>query len=280
MALSLVRPLCFFDLETTGTQITKDRIVQIAFVKLFPNGQRESKSCLINPGISIPPNIAEIHGITDEKVQDAPKLEEVAQELIAFVGDSDFAGYNSNKFDIPFMVEEFYRVGYPFPMDGRNFVDVQNIFHKMEQRTLSAAYQFYCGQTMENAHDALYDTEVTLDVFLAQLNRYEQLSRDIPALAAFSSNSPMGAVDFAGRLAKNERGAIMYNFGKHKGRTVEEVMKLEPGYYGWMLDADFPFQTKDCLRAEVARLKALKEEDKAAGLQDKLQQLSTKFKKP
>lgn len=279
MRLNLKKPLCFFDLETTGTQITKDRIVQLAVVKLLLDGSKTSKNYLINPGIPIPPEIAAIHGITDEKVKDAPSLVQVADDIIEFMEDADLAGYNSNKFDIPFMVEEFYRVGIPFPMEGRSFVDVQNIFHKMEQRTLTAAYQFYCGKTMENAHDALYDTEVTLDVFLAQLSRYEQLSSEIPELAAFSSNSPMGAVDFAGRLAKNQQGAIMYNFGKHKGRTVEEVLKIEPGYYGWMLEADFPFQTKDCLRAEVARLKAIKEANKEAGFQDKLNQLSSKFNK-
>lgn len=279
MRLNLKKPLCFFDLETTGTQITKDRIVQLAVVKLLLDGSKTSKNYLINPGIPIPPEIAAIHGITDEKVKDAPSLAQVADDIIEFMEDADLAGYNSNKFDIPFMVEEFYRVGIPFPMEGRSFVDVQNIFHKMEQRTLTAAYQFYCGKTMENAHDALYDTEVTLDVFLAQLSRYEQLSSEIPELAAFSSNSPMGAVDFAGRLAKNQQGVIMYNFGKHKGRTVEEVLKIEPGYYGWMLEADFPFQTKDCLRAEVARLKAIKEANKEAGFQDKLNQLSSKFNK-
>lgn len=279
MRLNLKKPLCFFDLETTGTQITKDRIVQLAVVKLLLDGSKTSKNYLINPGIPIPPEIAAIHGITDEKVKDAPSLAQVADDIIEFMEDADLAGYNSNKFDIPFMVEEFYRVGIPFPMESRNFVDVQNIFHKMEQRTLTAAYQFYCGKTMENAHDALYDTEVTLDVFLAQLSRYEQLSSEVPELAAFSSNSPMGAVDFAGRLAKNQQGVIMYNFGKHKGRTVEEVLKIEPGYYGWMLEADFPFQTKDCLRAEVARLKAIKEANKEAGFQDKLNQLSSKFNK-
>lgn len=279
MRLNLKKPLCFFDLETTGTQITKDRIVQLAVVKLLLDGSKTSKNYLINPGIPIPSEIAAIHGITDEKVKDAPSLAQVADDIIEFMEDADLAGYNSNKFDIPFMVEEFYRVGIPFPMEGRSFVDVQNIFHKMEQRTLTAAYQFYCGKTMENAHDALYDTEVTLDVFLAQLSRYEQLSSEIPELAAFSSNSPMGAVDFAGRLAKNQQGVIMYNFGKHKGRTVEEVLKIEPGYYGWMLEADFPFQTKDCLRAEVARLKAIKEANKEAGFQDKLNQLSSKFNK-
>lgn len=279
MRLNLKKPLCFFDLETTGTQITKDRIVQLAVVKLLLDGSRTSKNYLINPGIPIPLEIAAIHGITDEKVKDAPSLAQVADDIIEFMEDADLAGYNSNKFDIPFMVEEFYRVGIPFPMEGRSFVDVQNIFHKMEQRTLTAAYQFYCGKTMENAHDALYDTEVTLDVFLAQLSRYEQLSSEVPELAAFSSNSPMGAVDFAGRLAKNQQGVIMYNFGKHKGRTVEEVLKIEPGYYGWMLEADFPFQTKDCLRAEVARLKAIKEANKETGFQDKLNQLSSKFNK-
>lgn len=277
MSLLLARPLCFFDLETTGTQITKDRIVQIAFVKLHPDGRKETKSCLVNPGVPIPSNVAEIHGITDEKVAHAPTLDHLAEELIAFVGDSDLAGYNSNKFDIPFLVEEFFRVGKPFPMEGRSFVDVQNIFHKMEQRTLAAAYQFYCGQSMENAHDALYDTEVTLAVFMAQLSRYDQLSKDIPSLAAFSSNSPLGAVDFAGRLAKNEQGQVMYNFGKHKGKTVEAVMQLEPSYHGWMLDADFPFQTKDCLREEVARLKGLKEKKKEEDLKDKLGQLTSKF---
>jgi len=279
MRLILSKSLCFFDLETTGTQITKDRIVQLAAVKLNPDGSRTSANYIVNPEISIPDEIAAIHGISNEMVKDAPTLGALAQEIIDFIGDSDLAGYNSNKFDIPFLVEEFYRVGHPFPMEGRNFVDVQNIFHKMEQRTLAAAYQFYCGKPMENAHNALYDTEVTLDVFLAQLERYDQLSPEVPALATFSSNSPLGAVDFAGRLAKNPQGEIMYNFGKHKGKTVEQVMKIEPGYYGWMLDADFPFQTKDCLRAEVARLKELREASKEAGFQDKLNQLSSKFNK-
>jgi len=279
MRLTLEKPLCFFDLETTGTQITKDRIVQIAIVKLYPNGNRASKSYLVNPEVQIPDEIAAIHGITNERVKDEPKLLDIAEEIIAFIGDSDLAGYNSNKFDIPFLVEEFYRVGMPFPMEDRKFVDVQNIFHKMEQRTLVAAYQFYCGKTLENAHDALYDTEATLEVFLAQLNRYESLEANINSLASFSSNSPLGAVDFAGRLAKNAAGSVMYNFGKHKGKTVEEVMKLEPGYYGWMLEADFPFQTKDCLRAEVARIKGLKEDRKQDDLQNKLNQLASKFNK-
>jgi len=185
MRLILSKSLCFFDLETTGTQITKDRIVQLAAVKLDPDGSKTSANYIVNPEISIPDDIAAIHGISNDMVKDAPTLGAIAQEIIDFIGDSDLAGYNSNKFDIPFLVEEFYRVGHPFPMEGRNFVDVQNIFHKMEQRTLAAAYQFYCGKAMENAHNALYDTEVTLDVFLAQLDRYEQLSPEVPALASF-----------------------------------------------------------------------------------------------
>ena len=173
MRLSLTKPLCFFDLETTGTQLTKDRIVQLAAVILFPNGRRESRNYIINPEISIPEEITAIHGISNEMVKNAPKLAEVAEEIIAFMGESDLAGYNSNKFDIPFMVEEFYRVGHPFPMEGRNFVDVQNIFHKMEQRTLAAAYQFYCQKSIENAHNALYDAEATFEVLKAQLEKYQ-----------------------------------------------------------------------------------------------------------
>ena len=277
MRLNLTKVLCFFDLETTGIQLTKDRIVQLAAVKLFPDGHRESKNYIINPEMHIPEEIAAIHGITNEMVKTAPKLAEVAEEIIEFIGESDLAGYNSNKFDIPFMVEEFYRVGHPFPMDGRNFVDVQNIFHKMEQRTLAAAYQFYCGKPMENAHDALYDTQVTLDVFLAQLERYESLSDDVKSLAEFSKNSAHGSVDFAGRLARNEKQEIIYNFGKHKGKTIQQVNQSEPGYYGWMLEADFPLYTKQILRKEMERIKAEKD---AVPLEDKLDLLKQKFNKP
>jgi len=275
--LRLQKPLCFFDLETTGTQITKDRIVQLAVVKLNPDGSKEERNFIVNPEISIPEEISAIHGITDEMVKDKPKLTDVAEEIISFFNDSDLAGYNSNKFDIPFLVEEFLRIAKPFPMEGRHFIDVQNIFHKMEQRTLAAAFKFYCGQTMENAHDALYDTQVTLDVFLAQLERYESLSDDVKSLAEFSKNSAHGSVDFAGRLARNEKQEIIYNFGKHKGKTIENVLKLEPGYYGWMLEADFPNETKERLREEVQRLKGLREQKKEEGMSDKLSQLASKF---
>jgi DNA polymerase-3 subunit epsilon len=279
MKIRLQKPLCFFDLETTGTQITKDRIVQLAIVKLNPDGTKEDRNFIVNPEITIPDDISAIHGITDEMVKDKPKLTEVAEDIIAFFDHSDLAGYNSNKFDIPFLVEEFLRINKPFPMEGRHFIDVQNIFHKMEQRTLAAAYTFYCGQTMENAHDALYDTQVTLDVFLAQLERYESLSNEVKELAEFSKNSAHGSVDFAGRLAKNEKQEIIYNFGKHKGKTIEKVLTLEPGYYGWMLEADFPNETKQKLRDEVQRIKALREQNKEEQLSDKLSQLASKFNK-
>ncbi|MFM7566295.1 MAG: exonuclease domain-containing protein [Flavobacteriales bacterium] len=279
MKIRLQKPLCFFDLETTGTQITKDRIVQLAIVKLNPDGTKEDRNFMVNPEITIPDEISAIHGITDEMVKDKPKLTEVAEDIIAFFDHSDLAGYNSNKFDIPFLVEEFLRINKPFPMEGRHFIDVQNIFHKMEQRTLAAAYTFYCGQTMENAHDALYDTQVTLDVFLAQLERYESLSNEVKELAEFSKNSAHGSVDFAGRLAKNEKQEIIYNFGKHKGKTIEKVLTLEPGYYGWMLEADFPNETKQKLRDEVQRIKALREQNKEEQLSDKLSQLASKFNK-
>ncbi|MEI8192614.1 MAG: 3'-5' exonuclease [Flavobacteriia bacterium] len=279
MRLNLTKPLCFFDLETTGIQITKDRIVQIAVVKLSPDGTQQKCNYLVNPGISIPKEISEIHGITDEMVRECPTLDAYAEEIIAFFGDADLAGYNSNKFDIPFLVEEFYRVGTPFPMENRSFVDVQNIFHKMEQRTLAAAYQFYCGKTMENAHNALYDAEVTMEVFVSQMDKYPTLPNDVAPLSDFTRNSPLGMVDFAGRLARNAKNEVMYNFGKHKGKTVEEILKIEPGYYGWMLEADFPFQTKDCIRVEVARIKGNREKGKTQELQSKLDSLATKFNK-
>lgn len=279
MPLTFSRPICFFDLETTGLQITKDRIVQIAIVKWNPDGSEENRNFIVNPGIPIPEEITKIHGITNEMAKAAPKLEDIAQDLIEFFGDSDLAGYNSNKFDIPFMVEEFYRIGKPIDMANRNFIDVQNIFHKMEQRTLIAAYQFYCGKTMENAHNALYDTQVTLEVFKAQIDRYKELPDTVQDVAAFSRNSPMGMVDFASRLVKNEQDEVQYNFGKHKGKSVEAVMAIEPGYFGWMLDADFPFQTKDCLRAEVARIKEKKGQSKQEGFKNQLDALASKFNK-
>lgn len=276
MKLNLINPLCVFDLETTGTQITKDRIVQIAIIKLLPNGEKEEYNQLINPMIDIPEQIAAIHGITNERVENCPTFMDMASEIADFIGKSDLAGYNSNKFDIPILAEEFLRVGYSFDISNRKFIDVQNIFHKMEQRTLAAAYQFYCEKKIENAHDALYDTRATLDVFLAQLDRYENLKNDVSFLSEFSRAGEYESVDLAGRLARNKKGEVIYNFGKHSGKSIVEVMKIEPGYYGWMLDADFPIYTKNCLRNEMQRIKE-ESISSSNSMEDKLNQLKNKF---
>ncbi|MFM7682895.1 MAG: exonuclease domain-containing protein [Bacteroidota bacterium] len=277
MKLNLTKSLCVFDLETTGTQITKDRIVQIAIIKLLPNGEQQEYNQLINPTIAIPDDIALIHGITNARVKDCPKFADKASEIANFIGDSDLAGYNSNKFDIPVLAEEFLRAEFEFDISNRRFIDVQNIFHKMEQRTLAAAYQFYCDRKIENAHDALYDTRATLDVFLAQLDRYENLKNDVSFLAEFSRAGEFEIVDLAGRLARNKKGDVVYNFGKHNGKSVAEVLKIEPGYYGWMLDADFPLYTKQCLRIEMQRIKEISNVSTTVSMEDKLNQLKNKF---
>jgi DNA polymerase-3 subunit epsilon len=275
MKLNLSKPLCVFDLETTGTQITKDRIVQIAIIKVFPDGKQEEYNQLINPEISIPDEIIAIHGITNEKVKTCPTFKDKALEIADFIDDADLAGYNSNKFDIPVLAEEFLRAEHQFDFANRRFVDVQNIFHKMEQRTLAAAFQFYCEKKIENAHDALHDTRATLEVFFAQLDRYTELKNDIHFLSDFSRAGELEIVDMAGRLAKNKKGDVIYNFGKHNGKSVADVMKIEPGYYGWMLDADFPLYTKQCLRKEMHRLK--ENSSDSTSLEDKLNQLKNKF---
>jgi DNA polymerase-3 subunit epsilon len=277
MKLKLNKPICFFDLEATGTQITKDRIVQIAIIKIHPDGKEESYNKLVNPTIPIPKEISEIHGITDDDVKNKPAFKELASEIIAFIDDGDLAGYNSNKYDIPLLAEEFLRCDIDFDVSNRAFVDVQNIFHKMEQRTLAAAYQFYCGQRMENAHDALYDTQVTWSVFKAQLEKYDSLDPNVQALAEFSRAGEHKLLDLAGRLAIDERGNSIYNFGKHKGKTIKQVMNVEPGYYGWMLDADFPLYTKQCLKKEMEKIKAENQQGKDKEFGDKLSQLKNKF---
>lgn len=278
MSLQLEKPLAVFDLETTGINITKDRIVEIAIIRLEVDGSETSFCKRVNPGIPIPTDITAIIGITDADVANEPKFEEIADEIVAFIGNADLAGYNSNKFDIPVLAEELMRANSTFDISARRFVDVQNIFHRMEQRTLSAAYQFYCNQELVNAHSALHDTKATLEVLKAQLNRYENLSKDVPFLAEFSKGSTYNLLDFAGRLAINEHGESIYNFGKHKGKTIKEVMNLEPGYYGWMLDADFPLYTKQCLRKEMDKIRAERSEQKETDMQSKLDALKNKFK--
>ncbi len=246
MKLNLTKPIIFFDLETTGTNITHDRIVELSYIEVSPDGTEEKKSRRINPEMPIPPESTAIHHITDEDVKDCPTFRQVSKALLAIFDGCDIAGYNSNKFDVPLLMEEFARCGLNFEIKGRHFIDVQNIFHKMEQRTLVAAYKFYCGGDLENAHSALADTQATYDVLLGQLDRYGNLKNDIGFLAEFSASGRN--VDLAGRIVLNDKDVPVFNFGKHKGKTVEEVLRREPSFYDWMMQGDFPKNTKDMLR--------------------------------
>lgn len=245
MQLNLKNPLVFFDLETTGIDIVKDRIIEISYVKVFPNGKEESKTMRINPGMPIPPASTVIHGITDDDVKDCPLFKNVAKQLAAQIEGCDLAGYNSNRFDIPLLAEEFLRAGVDIDLTRRKFIDVQTIFYKMEQRTLAAAYKFYCQKSLENAHTAAADTMATYEVLKAQLDRYPELKNDVVFLSEFSSFT--NNVDFAGRMVYNEKNQEVFNFGKYKGRLVEEVLKQEPAYYSWMMNGDFPLNTKQKL---------------------------------
>lgn len=277
MELKLSKPLCVFDLETTGLQIVTDRIIQIGIVKIFPNGKTENYKALVNPEMKIPEESILIHGITNEEVKNKPLFKDIAPDIVKFIGDADLAGYNSNKFDIPLLAEELIRTKIDFDLSNRHFVDVQNIFHKMEQRTLVAAYQFYCRKSVTDAHDALYDSKITLEVLKAQLSKYEDLESDIASLAEFSRMGELKSYDFAGRLAQKKSGEIVYNFGKHKGKSISMVMKEEPGYHGWMLNADFPLYTKQCLKKEVNRIKEKRKKKKEMDLDQKLNLLQKKF---
>jgi DNA polymerase-3 subunit epsilon len=254
MNISLKKPLCVFDLETTGLQITKDRIVQIAIIKILPDGSKKDLNLIVNPEMVIPQEVIDIHGITNERAAKSPTFKELAPQIISFIGDSDLAGFNSNKFDIPVLAEEFLRVNAKFDLSQRAFIDVQNIFHKMEQRTLVAAYKFYCGKTLENAHDAMHDTIATWEVLEKQIEQYE-LNTNVQALADLSRAGNHKILDMAGRIALNENNEVVYNFGKHKGKTIENIAKTEPGYYGWMLEADFPLYTKSILRKSMEAIK-------------------------
>lgn len=242
MKLNLKNPLVFFDLETTGTNIVSDRIVEISYLKIFPNGDEESKTRRINPEMPIPPQAAAIHGITDEDVKDAPTFKLIAKSLAAQIEGCDLAGYNSNRFDIPLLAEEFLRAEVDVDLIKRKFVDVQTIFHKKEQRTLAAAYKFYCEKDLENAHTAEADTKATYEVLQSQLDRYPDLVNDINFLSEYSAFT--NNVDFAGRVVYNDKKKEIINFGKYKGRLVEEVLREDPGYYGWILQGDFPLYTK------------------------------------
>jgi len=248
MELKLKKPIVFFDLETTGVDVVKDKIVEISLLKIHPSGEEESHTWRVNPERPIPPVVSEIHGIYDADVADKPTFKALAHRIHDLVKDSDLAGYNSNRFDIPLLAEEFLRADIDFDMGKRVAVDVQNIFHRMEQRTLSAAYKFYCQKEIENAHSAEADVRATYEVLKSQLDRYDdELENDIAFLSDFSNRQKVA--DFAGFIAYNEDGEEFLTFGKYKGQLVEDILKKDQGYYSWIQNADFPLYTKKVLTA-------------------------------
>jgi DNA polymerase III subunit epsilon len=244
MSLQLKRPLVFIDLETTGMNLSTDRIVEIAIIKVFPDGTKTVKQKLLNPQMPIPKSSSDIHGITDDKIKDAPTFKQVANELKQFIDDSDFSGYNSNRFDIPLLMEEFLRAGLEIDMTNRRLVDVQHIFHMMEKRTLGAAYKFYCEKELADAHSAEADASATWEILQAQITRYQHLGNTLDTILQFTGEEQI--VDFARRFVM-DNGVEVFNFGKHKGRPVSEVLKAEPQYYDWMMKGDFPLHTKQKL---------------------------------
>ena len=246
MKLNLKNPLVFFDLETTGTNINSDRIVEICYLKVFPNGNEEAKTLRINPEMHIPEASSAVHGIYDEDVVDCPTFKDVAKNIASDIEGCDLAGFNSNRFDIPVLAEEFLRAGVDIDLMKRKFVDVQVIYHKLEQRTLSAAYKFYCEKNLEDAHTAEADTRATYEVLKAQLDRYaDVLENDINFLSNYSCYSRN--VDFAGRIVYNDQDVEVFNFGKYKGVSVKEVLQKDPGYYSWIMQGDFTLNTKNVL---------------------------------
>ncbi|BFP39654.1 3'-5' exonuclease [Flavobacteriaceae bacterium GF1] len=245
MQLNLTKPICFFDLETTGTNVAKDRIVEVSILKVFPNGNKESKTWLVNPEMEIPDEVVAVHGISNEKVANEPTFKQLSKEIYAMIRDSDLAGFNSDRFDIPLLAEEMLRAEVDFDMKHMVSVDIQTIFHKMEKRTLGAAYQFYCGKNLEDAHSAEADTKATYEVLLAQLERYPELENNVKKLSEFTTRKQ--SLDFAGFIAKGKDGEPIFTFGKHKGKKVNDVLENEPGYFGWIINADFPLYTKKVL---------------------------------
>lgn len=245
MELNLSKPLCFFDLETTGIKVATDRIVEISILKVFPNGNKESLTLRVNPEMPIPAETTAIHGISDEMVANEPTFKELATRIYGMIKDSDLAGFNSNRFDIPLLAEELLRAEIDFDLKKAMAVDVQTIFHKMEKRTLEAAYMFYCDKTLVDAHSAEADTMATYEVLKAQLGRYEELENDVTFLSQFSKHKDFA--DFAGYISYNKKREEVFSFGKHKGKRVVDVLQDEPGYFGWLLNADFPRYTKRVL---------------------------------
>ena len=245
MQLQLAKPICFFDLETTGINVASDRIVEISVLKVFPNGNKESHTWRVNPTIPIPKGASDIHHITNQMVANEPTFKELAPKVYALIKDSDLGGFNSNRFDIPLLAEELLRADIDFDLKKAQSVDVQTIFHKKEKRTLEAAYQFYCGKSLVDAHSAEADTNATYEVLLSQLDKYEDLENNVSWLAQFSAHKQFA--DFAGYIAFDKQAREVFAFGKHKGVLVEDVLEKEPGYFGWLLNADFPLYTKKVL---------------------------------
>lgn len=253
MNLKLHKPLCVFDLETTGTQVAKDRIVEISILKVNPDASRESKTWLVNPGIPIPSETSAIHGITDEKVKDAPTFKEIASKVMDMIAGTDLGGFNSNRFDVPLLAEELLRAGLDFDLSKFKLVDAQTIFHKMEPRNLTAAYQFYCKKELVNAHSAEADVLATFEVLDAQVGHYDELPNDIASLSEISSHHKFA--DLAGFIAFDKEEKETFTFGKYKGQRVKEVFQKDLGYYGWIQNADFPLYTKKVLTGIQLRSK-------------------------
>ncbi len=272
MELNLTKPIIFFDLETTGINIAKDRVVEIAILKVFPNGNKESKTWLVNPEMEIPKESSDIHGITKEKIANEPTFKELAVSINEMIAGCDLAGFNSNRFDIPVLAEELMRAGIDFDMNDRKAIDVQVIFHKKEQRTLGAGYQFYCGKELVGAHGAEADTNATYEILLAQLDKYEDIENTVDALSEYSTHGKRA--DFAGFILMNDKDEEVFSFGKYKGRTVEEVLKENPGYNAWIQNADFPLYTKKVLREIKERMAVPKKKMTDV---EKLQALQQKF---
>lgn len=253
MKLNLKKPIVFFDLETTGVDVTNDHIVEISLIKVLPSGEEIEKTRRINPGVPIPPEATAVHHITDEDVADAPTFKQIARSLANEMSGCDIAGFNSNKFDIPMLDQEFQRAGIKFDFSKARMIDVQTIFHKKEQRTLVAAYRFYCGKELDGAHSANADTRATYEVLMAQLDKYDDLPNDMEELSKFSRQNRN--VDFMGRLIYNDKDEEVVNFGKYKGRLAEEVLQKDPSYYDWIMKGDFPQNTKDCFTRIKLRMK-------------------------
>lgn len=245
MKLNLKNPLIFFDLETTGVDVSKDRIVEICYIKVFPDGSEKEYTRRINPGMHIPEGASAVHGIYDDDVKNCPLFREVAREIAADFEGCDLAGFNSNRFDLPMLAEEFLRAQVDIDLTRHHAIDVQVLYHKREPRTLSAAHKFYCGCEFDNAHSALADTRATYEVLKAQLDHYDDMENDVAALAKESSFTRN--VDFAGRFVYDDAGREVFNFGKYKGEPVAAVLQRDPGYYGWMMNGDFPLNTKQAL---------------------------------